>query len=170
MKKIDKNPYAKQLMLYVVDKTPLEVYESTPAAIAKAKRGLKNNQLQKPPRKGKWSIAEIISHLTDGEIVIAYRIRKILSEPGSKIESYDQNKWAKNLSYYKADCKKKLALFTAVRQANVELLKSLTSKEWKRFGIHAERGKESLEQMILLYAGHDMNHLKQIEKIRNLFI
>jgi len=162
---LKKNPYAKQLLLYVVDKEPLEVYESTPSAIAKAIRGLKISQLQKPVRKGKWSIAEIISHLTDGEIVIGYRLRKVLAEPGSKIESYDQTRWAKNLHYSKADSKKKLALFTAVRKANVDLLKSLTSKEWKRFGIHAERGKESIEAMILLYAGHDMNHLKQIENI-----
>jgi hypothetical protein len=174
MKKINKtsfrkNPYAKQLLLYVVDKEPLEVFESTPSAITKAIRGLNNKQLQKAPRKGKWSIAQIVSHLTDGEIVLSYRFRKVISEPGSKIEFYNQNRWAENLHYEKADCKKKLALFTATRKANVDLLKSLTPKEWKRFGIHAERGKESIEQMILLYAGHDMNHLKQIEKIKNLF-
>ncbi len=174
MKKINKasikrNPCAKHLLLYMIDKEPLEVFESTPSAIAKAIRGLNNNQLQKPPKKGKWSIAQIVSHLTDGEIVLSYRIRKILADPGSKIESYDQNKWAKSLHYENADCQKKLTLFTAIRKENVELLKSLTSKEWKRFGIHSERGKENIEKMLLLYAGHDMNHLKQIETIKNLF-
>jgi len=172
MKKIDKislkkNPYAKQLLLYVVDKEPLEVFESTPSAIAKTIRGLNNNQLQKPLKKGKWSIAQILAHLADGEIVLSYRFRKVISEPGSKIEYYDQNKWSKNLHYEKADCKKKLTLFTAIRKANVELLKSLSSTEWKRYGIHSERGKENIEKMLLLYAGHDMNHLKQIENIRN---
>lgn len=170
MKKINKtllkkNPYAKQLLLYVVDKEPLEVFESTPSAIAKAIRGLNHNQLQKPPKKAKWSIAQILAHLTDGEIVLSYRFRKVISEPGSKIEMYDQNKWAKNLHYEKADCKKKLALFTTLRKANVEILKSLSVKEWKRFGMHSERGKETIEKMVLLYAGHDMNHLKQIENI-----
>jgi len=174
MKKINKasikrNPYAKHLLLYMIDKEPLEVFEATPSAIAKAIRGLNNKQLQKPPRKGKWSIAQIVSHLTDGEIVLSYRFRKILAEPGTKIESYDQNKWAENLHYKKVDCKKKLALFTTIRKANVELLKALSSKEWKRFGIHSERGKENIEKMLLLYAGHDMNHLKQIETIKNLF-
>lgn len=174
MKKISKsllrkNPYAKQLLLCVIDKEPLEVFESTPSAIAKAIRGLNSNPLQKPPRRGKWSIAQIVSHLTDGEIVLSYRIRKVLAEPGSRIESYDQNMWAKNLHYEKTDCKKNLMLFAAVRKANVELLKSLSPKEWKRFGIHGERGKENLEKMLLLYAGHDMNHLKQIEKIKNFF-
>ena len=170
MKKISKlslkkNPYAKQLLLYVVDKEPLEVFASTPSAITKAIRGLNNNQLKKPPKKGKWSIAQIIAHLSDGEIVLSYRFRKVLAEPGTKIESYNQNKWAENLHYKKADCKKMLALFIAIRKTNVELLKSLSEKEWKRFGIHSERGKENVEKMLLLYAGHDMNHLKQIENI-----
>lgn len=166
---LKKNPYAKQLLLYVVDKEPLEVFESTPSAIAKTIRGLNNQQLQKSPKKGKWSIAQILAHLTDGEIVLSYRFRKVISEPGSKIEFYDQNKWSKNLHYEKADCKKKLALFTAIRKENVELLNSLSSKEWKRYGIHSERGKETIEKMVLLYAGHDMNHLKQIESIRRMF-
>jgi len=170
MKKINKSllkktPYAKQLLLYVVDKEPLEVFESTPFAIAKTIRGLSNKQLLKSPRKGKWSIAEIVSHLADGEIVLSYRFRKVIAEPGSRIERYDQNKWAKNLRYDKSDCKKKLQLFTVLRKSNVELLKSLSKKEWKRFGMHAERGKETIEKMLLLYAGHDMNHLKQIENI-----
>jgi hypothetical protein len=156
-----------RVMLYVIDKEPMEVLASTPAAINRIIRGLSNAQLHKPPHKGKWSITEIISHLTDGEIVFAYRLRKILAEPGCKIDSYDQNKWASNLHYAKADCKARLAMFSAVRKSNVEILQSLSPKELKRFGIHDERGKENIETMILLFAGHDMNHIKQIEAIRN---
>jgi hypothetical protein len=164
---VNKNPYAKQLTLYVVDKTPLQVFEATPKEISKTIRGLTKNQLQKSIKKGKWSIAQIVAHLTDGEIVLSYRFRKVISEPGSKIEFYNQNKWSENLHYEKADCKKKLALFSAIRKENVELLKSLSSKEWKRFGMHSERGKETIEKMLLLYAGHDMNHLKQIENTKS---
>jgi len=160
----------RQVLLYVVDKEPLEVLESTPSSIVRAIRGLKNARLQKPPRKGKWSISGIISHLTDAEIVFGYRLRKILAEPGSRIDSYDQNKWAKQFHYDKTDYKTKLALYTVVRKSNIGLLKSLTSKEWKRYGIHQERGKENIEKMILMYAGHDMNHIKQIENIRNIFV
>ena len=156
-----------RVMLYVIDKEPMEVLASTPAAITRAIRGLTNGQLHKSPIKGKWSITEIISHLTDGEIVFAYRLRKILAEPGCKIDSYDQNKWASNLQYGNADYKKKLMLFSAVRKTNVEILQALSPKELKRFGMHDERGKENLENMILLYAGHDMNHIKQIEEIRD---
>jgi len=161
--------YAKRLLLYIVDKEPLEVMESTPAGIGRAISRLSAKQMKQSPAKKKWSIAEILAHLADGEIVLGYRLRKIISEPGSKIESYDQNKWAKNLTYHTADGRERLATFSALRRANVHLLRSLKSSAWKRHGIHQERGKETVERMVLLYAGHDMNHLKQIQHIANNF-
>jgi len=169
-KSVVKKSTPHRVMLYVIDKEPMEVLASTPTTIGRAIRGLTDAQLHKSPHKGKWSIAEIISHLTDGEIVFGYRLRKILAEPGCKIDSYDQNKWAGNLHYARTDCRSKLILFSVMRKSNVEILESLSSKELKRFGMHAERGKEKIETMILLYAGHDMNHLKQIEAIRSHLI
>jgi len=50
-----------------------------------------------------------------------------------------------------------------VREANLALLKSLTPEQWKQFGQHAERGQESIEHIVRMMAGHDVNHLKQIE-------
>jgi hypothetical protein len=161
--------YTKQLLLYVVDKEPLEVLESTPAGIKREINRLSAKQIKQSPAKKKWSIAEIIAHLADGEIVLGYRLRKIISEPGSKIESYDQNKWAKNLMYRNADGRERLATFSAIRKANVKMLRSLKPYAWKRHGIHQERGKETVERLVLIYAGHDMNHLKQIQYIVNRF-
>jgi hypothetical protein len=52
-----------------------------------------------------------------------------------------------------------------VRGANFALLKSLTPEEWKHYGMHSERGQETIEHIVRLYAGHDLNHLQQIERI-----
>jgi mannose/fructose/N-acetylgalactosamine-specific phosphotransferase system component IIB len=161
--------YTKRLMLYVVDKEPLEVMESTPSEIKRAISRLSVKQMKQSPAKKKWSITEILAHLADGEIVLGYRLRKIIAEPGSKIESYDQNKWAKNLNYHKADAKERFTMFSAVRKANVQMLKSLQPNAWKRHGIHQERGRETVERLVLIYAGHDMNHLKQIQNIAGKF-
>ena len=38
-------------------------------------------------------------------------------------------------------------------------------EQWKQFGIHAERGEESVERIVEMMAGHDINHLRQIEAI-----
>jgi len=50
-----------------------------------------------------------------------------------------------------------------VREANLALLKSLTPDQWKHYGQHAERGQESIEHIVRMMAGHDINHVRQIE-------
>jgi hypothetical protein len=77
----------------------------------------------------------------------------------------DEQKWAKVLNYQKANVKKKLKLFATMRKDHLALLKSLASTKWQRYGRHEERGKETVERMAQLYAGHDVNHLRQIEMI-----
>ncbi len=79
---------------------------------------------------------------------MSYRLRKAIAESGSPLQAYDQDKWANALYYDKADCKQKVNLFFALRGANAALLQCLSSKEWQRYGLHAERGEETVERMV----------------------
>ena len=58
-----------------------------------------------------------------------------------------------------------LANFRALREANPALLKSVPRKLWENYGVHAERGNESVNHIVKMVAGHDLNHLNQIQKI-----
>ena len=86
-----------------------------------------------------------------------------MSSNGTPIQAYDQDIWQSHASYLKKNPRKALDLFTELRNSNAAFLKSLSKEQWTRFGIHAERGKESVGRMVELYAGHDVNHLRQIE-------
>jgi DinB family protein len=121
------------------------------------------HQAQNSP--GLWSAAEILAHLAESEIVYGYRIRKALNANGSAIEATDQEVWVKNAGYLQKDAELALSLFQAVRKANIAFLKSLTPQQMENFGIHSERGKESIAQMARMIAGHDINHLQQLEKL-----
>ena len=55
--------------------------------------------------------------------------------------------------------------FRVVREANLALLKSLAPEQWKHHGMHAERGEESIEHIVRMIAGHDINHTRQVERI-----
>jgi DinB family protein len=121
------------------------------------------HQAQNSP--GLWSAAEILAHLAESEIVYGYRIRKALNANGSAIEATDQEVWVKNAGYLQKDAQLALSLFQAVRKANIAFLKSLTPQQMENFGIHSERGKESIAQMARMIAGHDINHLQQLEKL-----
>ena len=60
---------------------------------------------------------------------------------------------------------KSVEQFRVVREANLVLLKSLTQEQWKHHGIHSERGVETVEHIVRMFAGHDVNHIRQIEHI-----
>jgi hypothetical protein len=92
-------------------------------------------------------------------------MRQILGSPGTPIQAFDQDSWAAAGHYEKRDPRKSVELFRVLREANLALLKSLTKEQWKHHGMHSERGEESIEHMVRMYAGHDINHTKQIERI-----
>jgi hypothetical protein len=89
----------------------------------------------------------------------------ILSLPGTPIQAFDQDRWCETQHAATSDAFASLSLFAAVRPANVALLRRLTPEERDRHGVHSERGPESIALLIRLYAGHDRNHLAQIERL-----
>jgi hypothetical protein len=163
------NPYSKRILSNVIDKDPLKVLSRTSKRLRKLTKGLKKKQLWFKPAEGKWSITQIIAHLADAEIAMSWRFRFALAQSGLPIMAYDQDEWANNLQYQNADVDSRIELFTVLRRANVEIFKRLTDEEWQRFGMHSERGKETVERMAQMLAGHDINHLNQIEGIQNSF-
>ena len=164
-----KNPYSKRILSNIINQDPLKIYAKTPSDLQRLTRGLASKHLHTPLKKGKWSIGQIVSHLCDAEIAMSYRLRMALAQSGNSLQAYDQDKWADALYYDKAKCSEKVKLFSILRAANVSLLKCLSPKEWQRYGMHEERGKETVERMVQMLAGHDVNHLKQIENIcRNI--
>ncbi len=92
-------------------------------------------------------------------------MRSILGAPGSEVQAYDQNAWNASLHYGERDVRKDLVQHRVNREANLALLKTLTPEQWKHFGMHSERGQESIEHIVKMIAGHDLNHIQQIEGI-----
>ena len=90
----------------------------------------------------------------------------ILSSPGTTIEAFDQDIWAQTGRYDKIDVGLSLEIFRLLRESNLRLLRSLSAEEWNLFGVHAERGVESIRDIAMYFAGHDINHFKQIETTR----
>jgi hypothetical protein len=160
-----KDPYTRRILSNVIAKDAFAVYKRTPKTLKLLVRGLGNRELRKPLAKGKWSITQIVTHLSDTELVMAFRYRMAIAQSGSKLLAYDQDKWARTMRYDSADPRTRLDLFLRVRDANIALLGSLGPKGWKRYGMHQERGKETVERMVQMTAGHDLNHLKQIRDI-----
>jgi uncharacterized damage-inducible protein DinB len=157
--------YKQRIMGYLGGQDPVRVQSKTVGKIERLVRKVPAARLRKRPGPGKWSVAEILAHLADGEIVTGYRMRTILGAPGTPIAAYDQDKWAEAENYAKHDPKMSLRVFATLREANLTLVKSLRPEQRRHFGVHAERGEESIERIVQMMAGHDINHLRQIEAI-----
>jgi hypothetical protein len=157
--------YTERILGYMEGKKPLDVQAASAGKLASLIKGVSMAELRKRPAPEKWSVSEIIAHLADAEIVIGYRLRLVLGSPGAVIVAYDQNSWVTSGHYGERDPRKSVEQFRVLREANLLLLKSLAPEQWKHYGMHSERGQESVEYMVRLYAGHDINHLQQIEKI-----
>ncbi len=152
-------------MLSLSGGDPLRLQQTAPAKLAKAIKGLSKKQLTRRPAPDKWSITEIVAHLADTELVGSWRMRLILGSNGAPIAAFDQDAWAGTFGYQKRDVKRSLETFRLLRENNVRLLKSVPKQLWDNYGMHSERGKESITHIVRMFAGHDVNHLQQIEAI-----
>ena len=157
--------YTQRILAQTQGQDPLKVQASTPKKLDRLVEGVTTAKLRKRPAPEKWSIAEILAHLADVEIVIGWRMRSILGAPGTEVQAYDQNAWNASLHYDKRDPRKDLIQQRVLREANLAMLKTLTPRQWKQFGTHSERGQESIERIVQMVAGHDLNHIQQIERI-----
>jgi hypothetical protein len=157
--------YTSRVLAYVGGRDPWSILEATPDRLRTIILETPHSVLRATPASGKWSAARIITHLADAEIVVSYRYRLMLAHNGIAITAFDQDAWADNLAYEAADLEQQVDLFTAARRANLGLLRRVDPKLHENYCEHNERGRETVAHMIRLYAGHDLNHLGQIERI-----
>jgi hypothetical protein len=157
--------YMQRIMSHSEGKEPLRLQQTAPKKLTALIKGKTAKQLMKRPAPDKWSVAEILAHLADAELAISWRLRQVLANNTIPLQAYDQELWAKTFNYAKRDPRVSLASYRTLREANLALLKSVPRKLWDNYGVHQERGNESVNHVVKMVAGHDLNHLQQIEKI-----
>jgi uncharacterized damage-inducible protein DinB len=156
---MDLNPYAK----FLDGRDPIPVITSTTDHLRALTEPLSPAQADAPPAPGKWSVREIIAHLADCELVFSFRLRQTLSEEHPIIQPFDQEIWAKRYAAY--DLASALALFTAARNWNLKYLTTIDETDRHRPTTHPERGTMTFWTIVETMAGHDINHLQQLERI-----
>src|SRR5690349_16281963 len=144
--------YADAMMKYLGDREPMTVFAESPAHYRAAIAGLTPKQLTTPEKPGKWSVAAVLRHLADMEVVLGLRYLRVLAHPGMSLPAIDQDRLAEIMDYNNADTAGALDDYESVRRANLRLLRRLTPAQLELSGIHEERGVETLRHMIRLYA------------------
>ena len=157
--------YTQRMLNHSRGRDPMRLQQAAPRKLAALTKGLSKKRQTRRPEPGKWSIAEILAHLADAELVVGFRLRLILASNGTPIQAFDQDAWADTFSYSRRDPKTSLETFRLLRENNLRLLSSVPRGLWKNYGQHQERGQESVDHIVRMMAGHDLNHMLQIEKI-----
>lgn len=153
------NPYAS----FVGTREPREVVETTPLELHRLAGRIGAAHMTTPRAPGKWSARDILAHLADCEIAFGYRLRQVLAEDHHVIQPFDQDKWA--APYASMDANAALQLFEALRNWNVALLKTVTPAQLEKKTVHPERGEMTFQTIVETMAGHDLNHVRQLEEI-----
>jgi hypothetical protein len=157
--------YTQRIIANTKGKQPRTVQAATAKKLERLIKGVPTAKLRKRPAPDKWSVSEILAHFADVEVVVGFRMRSILGAPGTPVAAFDQDSWVITGHYEKRDPRKSIEHFRVAREANLSLLKSLKPKQWKHYGMHAERGQETIEHVVRMLAGHDLNHIQQIERL-----
>jgi hypothetical protein len=153
------NPYAS----YLGERDPQEVIAATAKKLRQYADVFGSRRLGQAPAPGKWSAREILCHLADCEIVFAYRLRQAVAEDHHVIQPFDQDKWAASYAAY--DGVSALAVFSSVRNWNILFIKNASPEIMGRHVTHPERGEMTFKTLVETMAGHDLNHLGQLERI-----
>jgi uncharacterized damage-inducible protein DinB len=114
------------------------------------------------PGRGEWAVAEVLSHLADAEIALAFRIRKIAAEPGQVLVAWDQDRWADGGGYRRTPPREALATYAALRRSSLAYVGRLRAAQKAQHGRHPEYGRLTIAQLLDHWAEHDLNHLAQI--------
>ena len=145
----------------------MEPLQSFPSRLLLAIEGLAEDDLVRPEREGKWSIADVIAHLADLEMVYAVRIRTILAGEGgdAPLPALAQDAWVERV-HRREPLTELLDQLRFHRRMNVALRERLSAEERARSGVHPQYGAITIDDAFGRIERHDEKHLAQIERIK----
>ncbi len=157
----DPQGYQRELLALLSGQDPVEVLGATPATAREYTDGVPDEVLDRRPEPTEWSAAEVLGHLWDAEIAFSFRARLILAQDTPPLIGYDQDAWAKLARPRFGEL---LEAFSALRLANLVLVRQTPQPLWDRYGVHSERGETSFRLLVETTAGHDRAHLRQLSQ------
>ena len=108
---------------------------------------------------GKWSVRQVLGHLTDAERVFGYRAFRISRGDETPLSGFDENIYVKRSPYADVAAKQLAEEFALVRSANVAFLRQLDASRWPLRGT-ANNSPISVRALAYIMAGHVKHHQK----------
>ena len=113
--------------------------------------------------EGKWTIKQLLSHMTDAERIFAYRVLRLLRGDQTPLPGFDENTYVNNTDLSNHSLADLAAEFKAVRQANFYLYNAITDEQSLHTGT-ASNSRVSVRALLHIIAGHELHHLKILKE------
>ncbi|MFZ4108622.1 MAG: DinB family protein [Candidatus Planktophila sp.] len=141
----------------------IEMYKNATEEFISVAQGLTDSELDKL-QTDSWTARQVIHHVADSEAQSYARLRRLIAEPGTVIQGYNEAVWGENqtLGYEELPIENSLAVFVAVRASSLEILKRLTTSQLQNSGIHSESGEYTINTWLETYINHPLEHAQQI--------
>ncbi|SDO10490.1 DinB superfamily protein [Paenibacillus sp. yr247] len=111
---------------------------------------------------GKWSLKEVLGHMTDTERIMSYRMLRIARGDITNLPGFDQDLFISNTSFDELSIEDLLHDFQTVRQSTFSLIKTISEAAWSRKGV-ANNNEISARALAYVIAGHAQHHLGVIQ-------
>ncbi|MBC7898065.1 MAG: DinB family protein [Cytophagaceae bacterium] len=152
------SPYYGTYIAHVPDGDVVDALAREADGILPLLRALPESLGGKRYAEGKWSIREVVGHITDTERVFAYRAMRFARKDETELPGFDENAFVASGSFDSRTLASLCEEFQAVRAATVCLFRSLTPEEWVRQGT-ANRARMSVRAFAWITAGHELHHV-----------
>ena len=145
-------------------KSAADLYAQATAEFLRVANQLTESDLDASPSCG-WTPRQIIHHVADSETQSYARLRRLIAEPGTQIQGYDEAGWGENetLGYKVLPVRQSLQVFEAVRASTLEIIKRVGEDQLNNAGVHSESGEYSVSNWLATYINHPLEHSKQIQ-------
>jgi hypothetical protein len=144
----------------------IEVIAGTPARMRDAVRGLTDAQIETPYRPGGWTVRQVVHHVPDSHLNAYCRFKLALTEDEPTIKPYAEGKWALLPDVAAVPIATSLTLLETIHERWVAILRAMKPSDFERMLVHPESGRQSLDQMLALYAWHGPHHIAHVTKLR----
>jgi hypothetical protein len=143
----------------------LAALRATPERLRALLTGVSASDVMRAHAPGEWSAQDIAVHLRVDEAIFGPRILLIAVAESPLLQGIEADVLARRTGFGDDDLETTLAAFAQRRAELIRLLERLDDEGWQRHGIHETNGVQSIADIAALLAGHDAEHLAQIEAV-----
>ena len=152
-------PYYAGYVAHVSEDDVLSAMEAQSGETQRLLASLDDTRAEHRYAEGKWSIKEVIGHLTDAERVFGYRAAAIARGDTTPLPGFDEDAYVRNAAFDDWRIGDLAEAYTVGRRSNIVLFRNLPEEAWARRGV-ANDAEVTVRAVAFIIVGHERHHLK----------